>query len=66
MTIIPLYFDPGTGALVAQALAAVGAGILLFYKRIKYSIQSLFGKKKDTGLMGDIDIEEKQDAGDKK
>lgn len=63
---LPLYFDPGTGALVAQAVAAVGAGVLLFYKRIKYGIQSLFGKKHDDGLMGDIDIEEKKDDADSK
>lgn len=66
MSILPLYFDPGTGALVAQLLAAAGAGILLFYKRIKYGIQSFFGKKQETGLMGDIDIEEKKDAADDK
>lgn len=66
MHLIPLYFDPGTGALVAQALAAVGAGILLFYKRIKYGIQSLLGKKQDNGLMGDIDIEENKDEGNDK
>lgn len=63
---LPLYFDPGTGALVAQAVAAVGAGVLLFYKRIKYGIQSLFGKKHYDGLMGDIDIEEKKDDADSK
>ncbi|MCW4468400.1 hypothetical protein OGH69_05445 [Flavobacterium sp. MFBS3-15] len=66
MSILPLYFDPGTGALVAQAVAAVGAGVLLFYKRIKYGIQSFFGKKKDDSLMGDIDIEESKDGGDSK
>lgn len=66
MSILPLYFDPGTGALIAQALAAVGAGVLLFYKRIKFGIQSFFGKKQETGLMGDIDIEDKPDAEDNK
>jgi hypothetical protein len=66
MSILPLYFDPGTGALVAQALAAVGAGVLLFYKRIKYGLQSFFGKKQDEGLMGDIDIEENKDEGNNK
>lgn len=57
-----LYFDPGTGALVVQLLVAVGAGVTLFYKRITTGIKSLFGKKQDQDLMGDIDIEENTDA----
>lgn len=60
-----LYFDPGTGALVVQLLVAVGAGVTLFYKKITTGIKSIFGKKENQDLMGDIDIEENKDAEDK-
>jgi hypothetical protein len=56
-----LYFDPGTGALVVQILAAAGAGIALFYKKIVTGIKSVFGKKQEQDLMGDIDIQDKAD-----
>lgn len=42
---IPLYFDPGTGALIVQFLAAAVAGILLFYRTVLHKIKSLFGIK---------------------
>jgi len=61
-----LYFDPGTGALVVQLLVAVGAGVTLFYRKITTGIKSLFGKKQDQDLMGDIDIEENTDATNEK
>jgi hypothetical protein len=61
-----LYFDPGTGALVVQLLVAAGAAVTLFYKKITTGVKSLFGKKQDQDLMGDIDIEEKKDADDNK
>jgi|GEM_PF-1181248 len=57
-----LYFDPGTGALVVQLLVAVGAGVTLFYRKITTGIKSMFGKKENQDLMGDIDIEEAKDA----
>ena len=50
-----LYFDPGTGALVVQAVVAVGASVVLFYKKIVNGVKSVFGKKQDQDLMGDID-----------
>lgn len=61
-----LYFDPGTGALVVQLLVAIGAGVTLFYKRITTGIKSMFGKKQDQDLIGDIDIDETKDAEDNK
>lgn len=64
MTTFPLYFDPGTGALIVQLAVAIGAGVTLFYNRIKNGVRSLFGKKKQDDLMGDIDIEEKKDGPD--
>ena len=42
---IPLYFDPGTGALIVQFLAAVVAGVLLFYRTIVHKIKAIFGVK---------------------
>lgn len=42
---IPLYFDPGTGALIVQFFAAVVAGILLFYKTVLFKVKSIFGIK---------------------
>jgi hypothetical protein len=56
-----LYFDPGTGALVVQILAAAGAGVALFYKKIVNGFKSVFGKKQEQDLMGDIDVQDKAD-----
>lgn len=42
---IPLYFDPGTGALIVQFLAAAVAGVLLFYRTVLHKIKSIFGIK---------------------
>jgi len=50
-----LYFDPGTGALVVQAVVAVGASVLLFYRKAVNGVKSIFGKKEEKDLMGDID-----------
>jgi len=50
-----LYFDPGTGALVVQAVVAVGASVLLFYRRVVNGVKSVFSKKAEKDLMGDID-----------
>lgn len=66
MSTIALYFDPGTGALIVQLLVAAGAGVALFYNRIKSKVRSIFGKKQNDDLMGDIDIEDKKDAGETK
>jgi hypothetical protein len=60
-----LYFDPGTGALIVQLLVAAGAAVTLFYKKISMSVRSIFGKKPKQDLMGDIDIEENKNAGNK-
>lgn len=40
---IALYFDPGTGALIVQFLAAAVAGFVLFYKTVMHKIKSIFG-----------------------
>lgn len=55
-----LYFDPGTGALIVQFLVAIGAGIVLFYNRIKFKVLSLFGKNKKEDLFDDINSTEEE------
>jgi hypothetical protein len=57
-----LYFDPGLGAMIAQAVVAAAAGILLFSKNAMYKVKSFFGLIKDEDdTYESIDIEE-QDA----
>lgn len=55
---IALYFDPGLGAMIVQALVAAAAGILLFSKNAMYKIKSLLGiAKEEEEDFGSIDIE---------
>ena len=60
---IPLYFDPGTGALIVQFLAAAVAGVLLFYRTIVHKIKSIFGvkDKEEDDFMDDTDSKENQE-----
>jgi hypothetical protein len=44
-----LYFDPGTGALIVQFIAAGIAGVLLFYRTVVSKIKSIFGIKSKRG-----------------
>lgn len=57
---IPLYFDPGTGALIVQFLAAAVAGVLLFYRTVLHKIKSIFGikDKEEEDFMGDKEQQE--------
>jgi hypothetical protein len=57
---IPLYFDPGTGALIVQFLAAAVAAALLFYRTVSQKIKSFFGvkNKKEVDFMDEVDTEE--------
>lgn len=59
---IPLYFDPGTGALIVQFLAAAVAGVLLFYRTVIHKIKTLFGvkDKEEDDFMDEDDSKEKQ------
>lgn len=62
-----LYFDPGIGAMIVQAVVAAAAGILLFSKGIMYKVKSFFGfskEKEDT--YDSIDVEEKDTDKDDK
>lgn len=59
---IPLYFDPGTGALIVQFLAAAVAGVLLFYRTIVQKIKTVFGirtKAEDDFMNGEEENENK-------
>lgn len=60
---ISLYFDPGTGALIVQFLAAVVAGVLLFYRTVLHKIKSIFGirTKDEDDFMDDADTKEEQE-----
>ena len=57
---ISLYFDPGTGALIVQFLAAAVAGVLLFYRTVLHKIKSVFGikEKMQDDFMNDDDTKE--------
>jgi hypothetical protein len=57
---IPLYFDPGTGALIVQFLAAAVAGVLLFYRTVLHKIKSIFGikDKEEDDFMDDKEQQE--------
>ena len=60
-----LYFDPGLGAMIAQAVIAAAAGVLLFSKNVMYKVKSFFGMIKDEDDTFDsIDIEEKDSGSD--
>lgn len=55
-----LYFDPGLGAMIVQAVVAAAAGVLLFSKNVMYKVKSILGlAKKEDNLYDSIDIEEK-------
>jgi hypothetical protein len=61
-----LYFDPGLGAMIAQAVVAAAAGVLLFSKNLMYKVKAFFGLIKDEDdSFNSIDIDdnesEKQD-----
>ena len=57
---ISLYFDPGTGALIVQFLAAAVAGFVLFYKTAIAKIKSVFGlkDKHEDDYLDDIDTKD--------
>lgn len=58
-SVIFLYFDPGLGAMIVQALVAAAAGILLFSKNVMYKVKSFFGlTKNEDDTYDSIDIED--------
>ena len=62
-----LYFDPGLGAMIVQALVAAAAGILLFSKNVMYKVKSFFGLvKEEEDTYDSIDVEEEDTNKDDK
>ncbi|MCG2419594.1 hypothetical protein K8089_11220 [Aequorivita sp. F47161] len=62
-----LYFDPGLGAMIVQALVAAAAGILLFSKSVLYKVKSFFGLvKEEEDTYDSIDVEEQDTNTDDK
>lgn len=63
---IPLYFDPGTGAMIVQFLVAIGASIVLFYNKIKQFFLSFFSQpKKNEDIYENINVDEHSNPDDK-
>jgi hypothetical protein len=60
---IPLYFDPGTGALIVQFLAAAVAGVILFYRTVMHKIKSILGikSKDEDDFMDETDSKDSQE-----
>ena len=53
-----LYFDPGLGAMIVQAVVAVAAGVLLFSKYVLNKVKSFFGLVKEDDSYDSIDVDE--------
>ncbi|WP_299118713.1 hypothetical protein [uncultured Winogradskyella sp.] len=55
-----LYFDPGLGAMIIQAIIAAVAGVVLFSKNLMYKIKVFLGMAKpiEDDVFDDIDIED--------
>ena len=57
-----LYFDPGLGAMIIQAIVAAVAGVLLFSKNLMYKIKLFFGMTKphEDDVFDDINVDESE------
>ncbi|WP_296314201.1 hypothetical protein [Winogradskyella sp. UBA3174] len=55
-----LYFDPGLGAMIIQAIIAAVAGFILFSKNVMYKIKLLLGLAKEDkdDVFDDIEIKD--------
>ncbi|MDO6598283.1 hypothetical protein Q4512_15270 [Oceanihabitans sp. 2_MG-2023] len=55
-----LYFDPGLGAMIVQAVVAAVAGVVLFSKGLMYKIKTLLGfsKNQEEEMFDDIEIKD--------
>lgn len=55
-----LYFDPGLGAMIVQAIVAGVAGVLLFSKSLLYKAKLFFGlvKNNDDDIFDGIDVDD--------
>jgi hypothetical protein len=57
-----LYFDPGLGAMIIQAIVATVAGVILFSKNLMYKIKIFLGitKPNEDELFDDIEIKDQE------
>jgi hypothetical protein len=57
-----LYFDPGLGAMIIQAVVATVAGVLLFSRNLLYKVKLFLGISKpiEDDLFDDIDIDDSE------
>ncbi|MCA0132864.1 hypothetical protein [Winogradskyella alexanderae] len=55
-----LYFDPGLGAMIVQAIVAAIAGVVLFSKNLMHKIKVFFGISKpvEDDVFDDIDVKD--------
>lgn len=54
-----LYFDPGLGAMIIQAIVAAVAGVLVFSKNALYKVKLLLGVTKKKRMdIDDIEVKE--------
>ena len=55
-----LYFDPGLGAMIIQALIAAVAGVILFSKNLMYKIKLFLGLEKplEDDVFEDIEVKD--------
>lgn len=55
-----LYFDPGLGAMIIQAIIAAVAGVVLFSKNLMYKIKVFLGISKpiEDDVFDDIEIKD--------
>jgi ammonia channel protein AmtB len=62
-----LYFDPGLGAMIAQAAIAAVAAVALFSKAVMFKIKSIFGlhKTQEEDSYDSIDLDENEEENDK-
>ncbi len=63
-----LYFDPGLGAMIIQALVAIVAGVVLFSKNLLYKIKLFFGlvKEDNNNFFDDINVNDSDTENNKK
>ncbi|WP_400077618.1 hypothetical protein [Winogradskyella sp. R77965] len=57
-----LYFDPGLGAMIIQAIIAAVAGVVLFSKNLMYKIKLFLGIAKpiEDDVFDDIEIKDSE------
>ena len=57
-----LYFDPGLGAMIIQAVIAAVAGVVLFSKNLMYKIKLFLGMTKDNSddVFDDIEVKDSE------